>query len=447
MDARKGRSEGGPARPGPLRPGRRPAGERGRALGLPARDRAEDPRSARPAGAARLGARRIRPARARRGRSPRRRRSSRGSKPNPPRRDRHARAPGRRCARGARACAGSRRDPGDRRRDDARRAHAAPSHARTKRTACTRASACIRTRPRNPATSRSCASCSPIRRRSRSERPGSTTTATTRRARHRRRSSNGSSRSQSELGKPVVIHSRAADDDTRVRLLDARRPRHPALLLVPGPARCRAGAALVRLVRGQRHLQERLRACAPPRAVCRPIGCSPRPTARTSPPQPVRGKRNEPAYVTHTYDLLAELHGEGDPRADRRERRRGLRAVRVTPKKSLGQHFLVDENILGVIERLAELDRDDVVLEVGPGLGVLTRFLAERVSHVHAVELDKRLAPELAGIEHTTLHWGDALRLDVARARARRRGKSSRTCRTTSRRRSSPRASTVEQLD
>ena len=38
------------------------------------------------------------------------------------------------------------------------------------------------------------------------------------------------------------------------------------------------------------------------------------------------------------------------------------------PKKHLGQHFLVDENILGVIGRLAELDRDDVVLEIGPGL-------------------------------------------------------------------------------
>jgi 16S rRNA (adenine1518-N6/adenine1519-N6)-dimethyltransferase len=89
--------------------------------------------------------------------------------------------------------------------------------------------------------------------------------------------------------------------------------------------------------------------------------------------------------------------------------------VKVTPKKSLGQHFLVDENILRVIERLAELDRADVVLEVGPGLGVLTRFLADRVAYVHGVEVDKRLAPQLAGIERTTIHWGDALRLDIAR--------------------------------
>jgi 16S rRNA (adenine1518-N6/adenine1519-N6)-dimethyltransferase len=85
----------------------------------------------------------------------------------------------------------------------------------------------------------------------------------------------------------------------------------------------------------------------------------------------------------------------------------------VAPRKDLGQHFLVDENILRVIERLAGLDPADVVLEIGPGLGVLTRFLAERVAHVHAVEVDRRLEEQLAGIERMTLHWQDALALDV----------------------------------
>jgi 16S rRNA (adenine1518-N6/adenine1519-N6)-dimethyltransferase len=88
--------------------------------------------------------------------------------------------------------------------------------------------------------------------------------------------------------------------------------------------------------------------------------------------------------------------------------------VRVIPKKELGQHFLVDDNILGVIGRLAELQPGDVVLEVGPGLGVLTRYLAGRVAHVHAVELDRSLEPRLRGIERTTLHWQDALALDPA---------------------------------
>ncbi|HET7648014.1 MAG TPA: 16S rRNA (adenine(1518)-N(6)/adenine(1519)-N(6))-dimethyltransferase RsmA [Gaiellaceae bacterium] len=85
----------------------------------------------------------------------------------------------------------------------------------------------------------------------------------------------------------------------------------------------------------------------------------------------------------------------------------------VTPRKDLAQHFLVDENILGVIGRLAELRADDVVLEVGPGLGLLTRYLAERVAHVHAAEVDRRLESQLAGIERVTVHWGDALELDV----------------------------------
>jgi 16S rRNA (adenine1518-N6/adenine1519-N6)-dimethyltransferase len=89
--------------------------------------------------------------------------------------------------------------------------------------------------------------------------------------------------------------------------------------------------------------------------------------------------------------------------------------MRVSPKKELGQHFLVDENILGVIGRLAELQPDDVVLEIGPGLGVLTRFLAARVAHVHAIELDASLEPWLRDIgENVTLLLGDALRLDLA---------------------------------
>jgi 16S rRNA (adenine1518-N6/adenine1519-N6)-dimethyltransferase len=91
--------------------------------------------------------------------------------------------------------------------------------------------------------------------------------------------------------------------------------------------------------------------------------------------------------------------------------------TRVAPKKALGQHFLVDRNVLGVIERLAGLRPKDVVLEIGPGLGVLTTFLADRVAHVHAVELDRSLdAPlreALAGRANVELVFGDALVLDL----------------------------------
>jgi 16S rRNA (adenine1518-N6/adenine1519-N6)-dimethyltransferase len=88
--------------------------------------------------------------------------------------------------------------------------------------------------------------------------------------------------------------------------------------------------------------------------------------------------------------------------------------MKVAPKKQLGQHFLVDENILGVIGRLAELAPDDVVLEVGPGLGVLTRYLAERVARVHAVELDRSLELYLRDIgSNVTVQFGDALQVDL----------------------------------
>jgi 16S rRNA (adenine1518-N6/adenine1519-N6)-dimethyltransferase len=89
----------------------------------------------------------------------------------------------------------------------------------------------------------------------------------------------------------------------------------------------------------------------------------------------------------------------------------------VRPKKELGQHFLADPNILGVIGRLAELDPEDVVLEIGPGLGVLTEYLAPRVAHVHAVELDASLEPalreRLAAHPNVELMIGDALRLPL----------------------------------
>ncbi len=83
------------------------------------------------------------------------------------------------------------------------------------------------------------------------------------------------------------------------------------------------------------------------------------------------------------------------------------------PKKELGQHFLVDENILGVIGRLAELAPADVVLEIGPGLGVLTRYLADRVAQVHAVEIDPALERALPRAPNVRVVIGDALRVDL----------------------------------
>jgi 16S rRNA (adenine1518-N6/adenine1519-N6)-dimethyltransferase len=96
---------------------------------------------------------------------------------------------------------------------------------------------------------------------------------------------------------------------------------------------------------------------------------------------------------------------------------RRLREHGVRPRRDLGQNFLVDSNILGVIERLAELAPGDVVLEIGGGLGVLSEHLAERCAHVHVVEVDRKLEPALsealAPFANHTLHIADAMELDL----------------------------------
>ena len=97
---------------------------------------------------------------------------------------------------------------------------------------------------------------------------------------------------------------------------------------------------------------------------------------------------------------------------------RRLRDFGIRPKRDLGQNFLVDSNILGVIERAAELDEHDVALEIGGGLGVLSEHLTERCTHVHVVELDRALEPALREaidrFENVTLHMGDAMQLDFS---------------------------------
>jgi 16S rRNA (adenine1518-N6/adenine1519-N6)-dimethyltransferase len=96
---------------------------------------------------------------------------------------------------------------------------------------------------------------------------------------------------------------------------------------------------------------------------------------------------------------------------------RRLRELGIRPNRELGQNFLVDSNILGVIERAAELGPGDVVLEIGGGLGVLSEHLAARVAHVHVVEVDRRLEPALRDAldphPNSTLHLADAMELDL----------------------------------
>jgi 16S rRNA (adenine1518-N6/adenine1519-N6)-dimethyltransferase len=96
---------------------------------------------------------------------------------------------------------------------------------------------------------------------------------------------------------------------------------------------------------------------------------------------------------------------------------RRLREYDVRPKRDLGQNFLIDSNILGVIERAAELAPDDVALEIGGGLGVLSEYLAPRCAHLHVVEVDGALqAPlreALEPFDNTTLWVADAMTIDL----------------------------------
>jgi 16S rRNA (adenine1518-N6/adenine1519-N6)-dimethyltransferase len=89
-------------------------------------------------------------------------------------------------------------------------------------------------------------------------------------------------------------------------------------------------------------------------------------------------------------------------------------------QRALGQNFLADPNLLEAIVRESGAGADDVVLEVGAGGGALSERLAQRVGHLHAVEIDRRLEPELgdlARLPNLTLHWGDAMKLALAELR------------------------------
>ena len=94
-----------------------------------------------------------------------------------------------------------------------------------------------------------------------------------------------------------------------------------------------------------------------------------------------------------------------------------FREGRVRSKKSLGQHLLVDPQAVIKVVDGADITRDDTVLEVGPGPGILTVHLAERAGQVIAVELDERmlgpLSEALAGHDNVRVVHGDILEQDV----------------------------------
>ncbi len=93
-----------------------------------------------------------------------------------------------------------------------------------------------------------------------------------------------------------------------------------------------------------------------------------------------------------------------------------LKKFDIRPTKSLGQNFLIDEGVLKKIAEAAELTKNDIVLEIGPGLGSLTAWLAESAGAVVAVEIDRHLIPalreSLGSYPDTHIIQGDIMRID-----------------------------------
>lgn len=95
-------------------------------------------------------------------------------------------------------------------------------------------------------------------------------------------------------------------------------------------------------------------------------------------------------------------------------------------QKKFGQNFLIDTHVLDKIIRSAEISSDDMVLEIGPGIGTMTQYLAQAAGKVAAVEIDKALIPilkdTLDGFDNVTVINEDILKVDVAELAERENG-------------------------
>ena len=88
-------------------------------------------------------------------------------------------------------------------------------------------------------------------------------------------------------------------------------------------------------------------------------------------------------------------------------------------QKKFGQNFLIDERVLEKIISAAEVNKDDFVLEIGPGIGTMTQYLAENAREVMAVEIDKNLIPilsdTLSAYDNVSILNADILKVDIAK--------------------------------
>ena len=240
-----------------------------------------------------------------------------------------------------------------------------------------------------------------------------------------------------ELGKPLVIHTRAAEDDTFAVLAD----RAEGVTVV---MHCFSAAGRLD------ECVERGYMCSFAGNVTYPKATDLQDAATRVPDDLLLVETDAPFLAPAAGARQAErarqrrAHGaqgggvarrlvRGPRAACRAQRRARLRLVSgqgsirrlrefdVRPNRELGQNFLVDDNVLRLVADAAELSSSDVVLEVGGGLGVLSEHLAPRVRHLHVVEVDRSLEPPLrdavGGFDNVELHFADAVQLDMAALR------------------------------
>ena len=222
---------------------------------------------------------------------------------------------------------------------------------------------------------------------------------------------------------PIVIHARDRDGETTATdecFDDPRRPRRgprrdpPLLPRARGACRTRSSAAGTARSRGSSPSPGPTACARPPRRCRRSCSWS-RPTPRT-------WRRSRCAASPTSPPTSSPPRGRSPRRAAKPTSSSSARS-RPTPARSsageemvrLGQNFLADPNLLDAIVRDAALEPGDVVLEVGPGEGVLTERLAQAAGHVHAVEIDRGLEGALAALAErpgVELHWADAMKFD-----------------------------------
>ncbi len=96
-----------------------------------------------------------------------------------------------------------------------------------------------------------------------------------------------------------------------------------------------------------------------------------------------------------------------------------LQKYQFRMQKKYGQNFLIDANILTKIVEAAQITKEDCVLEIGPGIGTMTQYLAEAADRVVAVEIDRELIPileeTLSPYENVTLLCADILKVDLTK--------------------------------